>query len=269
MSVASPRPATAVERTALVEVAGVHHRYRNGIEVLSDIRFAIAPGEIVALVGRSGCGKSTLLHIVAGLLKPTAGTVLVDGAKVEAPSPGRVLMFQQPLLFPWLSVEANVALGLRFTRRGKEAPARVAELLRLVELEEFAAHNVQDLSGGQQQRVALARSLAPAPQALLLDEPFSSLDTFTRSTLQRDVRRIARDLGLTVIVVTHDIDEAAIMADRALIMTANPGRIQSEVRLRTENAGSDGFQRARTILTDAYERAAGRQLLAAENNWNN
>jgi NitT/TauT family transport system ATP-binding protein len=269
MSAASSRPTAAAEHRALVEVAGVHHRYRNGIEILSDIHFVIAPGEIVALVGRSGCGKSTLLHIVAGLLKPTTGTVLVDGAHVDAPSPGRVLMFQQPLLFPWLTVAANVALGLRFTGRGREAPARIVELLRLVELEEFAARNVQDLSGGQQQRVALARSLAPAPQALLLDEPFSSLDTFTRSNLQRDVRRIARKFGLTVIVVTHDIDEAAIMADRALIMTAEPGRIQSEVQLRAENGGNDSFQRARTILADAYEKAAGRQLLAAESSWSN
>ncbi|MEI9901782.1 MAG: ATP-binding cassette domain-containing protein [Hyphomicrobium sp.] len=269
MSVASPRPATAAVRPALVEVAGVHHRYRNGIEVLSHIHLAIAPREIVALVGRSGCGKSTLLHILAGLIKPTAGEVQIDGERVAGPSSRRVLMFQQPLLFPWLSVEANVALGLRFTGRARQAPARVAELLRLVELEEFATRNVQDLSGGQQQRVALARSLAPAPQALLLDEPFSSLDTFTRSALQRDVRRIARELGLTVVVVTHDIDEAAAMADRALIMTAAPGRIQSDVVLRAANGGSDGFQRARTILADAYEKAAGRQLLAAESSWNN
>lgn len=254
---------------ALVEVSGVYHRYRNGLEVISDIGFAIASGEIVALIGRSGCGKSTLLHILAGLIKPSIGHVQVDGTIVDGPSPRRVLMFQQPSLFPWLTVEANVALGLRFTGRKKEAPERVDELLQLVELQEFARRNVQDLSGGQQQRVALARSLAPAPQALLLDEPFSSLDIFTRSTLQRDVRRIARSLGLTVIVVTHDIDEAAVMADRALIMSANPGRIQSDVVLRAANATSDGFQRARDILADAYEKAAGRLLLAVESGWNN
>lgn len=269
MSVALPRPPAALNDPALVEVAGVNHHYRNGVEVLSGICFNIAPGEIVALIGRSGCGKSTLLHILAGLIKPTDGEVRVDGAKVEGPSPRRVLMFQQPSLFPWLTVEENVALGLRFTGRRKEAPARVAEFLRLVELQDFSKRNVQDLSGGQQQRVALARSLTPSPQALLLDEPFSSLDTFTRSALQRDVRRIARDLGLTVVVVTHDIDEGAAMADRALIMSANPGRIQSDVVLRTPGTGSDGFQRARAILAEAYEKAAGRQLLAAESSWHN
>lgn len=268
MSVAQPRSAASSGRPTLVEVSGVHHKYRNGLEVIGDIGFAIAPGEIVALIGRSGCGKSTLLHILAGLIKPSSGHVQVDGARVHGPSPSRVLMFQQPSLFPWLTVEANVGLGLRFTGRKKEAPERVAELLQLVELQDFAKRNVQDLSGGQQQRVALARSLAPAPQALLLDEPFSSLDTFTRSNLQRDVRRIARSVGLTVIVVTHDIDEAAIMADRALIMSANPGRIQSDVVLRTTNATSDGFQLARAILADAYEKAAGRQLLAVESGWN-
>ncbi len=268
MSVASPRPANIADLQALVEVTGVHHRYRNGVETLSDIHFAIAPGEIVALVGRSGCGKSTLLHILSGLAKPSIGEVRVDGDRVVGPSPRRVLMFQQPSLFPWLTVEANVGLGLRFTNRGKQAPARVAELLQLVELQDFAKRNVQDLSGGQQQRVALARSLAPSPQVILLDEPFSSLDTFTRSSLQRDVRRISRALGLTVVVVTHDIDEAAAMADRALIMTANPGRIQSEVVLRAVN-DADGFQQARSTLADAYEKAAGRQILAAESSWNN
>lgn len=166
-------------------------------------------------------------------------------------------------------MEENVALGLRFTGRKKQIPERVADLLRLVDLQDFATRNVQELSGGQQQRVALARSLAPAPQALLLDEPFSSLDTFTRSALQRDVRRIARSLGLMAVVVTHDIDEAAIMADRALIMTANPGRIQSDVVLRGANGGPDGFQRARSMLAEAYEKAAGRQLMAVESSWSN
>lgn len=268
MNVVSPRPNSLPASSAFVEVAGIGHRYRNGIDVLSGITFTIAQAEIVALIGRSGCGKSTLLHILAGLAKAEGGEVRVDGGRVEGPSPRRVLMFQQPSLFPWLTVESNVGLGLRFTNRGQQAPARVAELLRLVELQDFAKRNVQDLSGGQQQRVALARSLAPSPQVLLLDEPFSSLDTFTRSSLQRDVRRIARSLGLTVVVVTHDIDEAAAMADRALIMTANPGRIQSEIVLRAVN-DSDGFENARSKLADAYEKAAGRQLLAAESSWNN
>jgi NitT/TauT family transport system ATP-binding protein len=267
MSVATSRSRLISDRSTHIEVAGVHHRYRNGIEVLSDINLSVGAGEIVALIGRSGCGKSTLLHILAGLLRPASGHVWIDGAEVTGPSSRRVLMFQQPSLFPWLSVEANVGLGLRFAGRGKEAPARVGELLLLAELEAFADRNVQDLSGGQQQRVALARSLATSPQALLLDEPFSSLDTFTRAALQRDVRNIARRLGLTVVVVTHDIDEAAAMADRALIMTANPGRIQSEIELRSGGNAPGGFQGARATLADAYEKAAGRQLMAIERSW--
>ena len=162
---------------ASIFVEGITHRYRHAKEnSLEDVSFSIEPGECVALIGRSGCGKSTLLHIVAGLMRPSAGEVRIDGDTVKAPSPRWVMMFQQPSLFPWLTVAANVALGLRFTGRRREAPARVAELLKLVELSELAERNVQDLSGGQQQRAGLARSLALSPEALLLDEPFSSLE---------------------------------------------------------------------------------------------
>jgi ABC-type nitrate/sulfonate/bicarbonate transport system ATPase subunit len=269
MSTPNRRPAEqTVQRGAHIKVSDISHRYRGGADIISNVQFEIEPGELVALIGRSGCGKSTLLHVLAGLIKPTSGEVWIDGVRVSGPSPQRILMFQQPSLFPWLTVAQNVALGLRFTGRSHEARARVAELLRLVELSEFAGRNVQDLSGGQQQRVALARSLAPSPEALLLDEPFSSLDTFTRAGLQRDVRRIARELGLTVVIVTHDIDEAAVVADRALIMAADPGRLQAEVVLRSSQT-TDGFQHARSILAAAYEQAAGRQIVAAASGWTN
>ena len=257
-------------RGASIRVEGITHRYRLAKEnTLEDISFSIEPGECVALIGRSGCGKSTLLHIVAGLMRPTAGEVRIDGDAVKAPSPRWVMMFQQPSLFPWLTVAANVALGLRFTGRMREAPARVLELLKLVELNDFAERNVQDLSGGQQQRVALARSLALSPEALLLDEPFSSLDSFTRSALQRDVRRIARELGLTLIVVTHDVNEAANMADRALIMTASPGRIRHEILIRRagDASGAEGFERARRALIGAYEGAAGLAFADSAEDW--
>ena len=195
--------------------------------------------------------------------------MLIDGATVRHPSPRWVMMFQQPSLFPWASVADNVALGLRFNGRQHEAKKRVAELLELVELGSLADSNVQDLSGGQQQRVALARSLALSPEALLLDEPFSALDTFTRSTMQRDVRRIARELGLTLVLVTHDIDEAAMMADRAFIMAANPGRIRAEVAIRPADAlsGALGFEQARHALIEAYEGAAGLAISARGEDW--
>jgi len=246
--------AAAMLRGAHFNVEGVAHRYRNARGfALEGVSLKVEPQEAVALIGRSGCGKSTLLHIMAGLLRPTQGGVHVDGAAVTGPSPSWVMMFQQPSLFPWMSVAQNVALGLRFTNRQKEAPQRVAEMLELVELTEFADRNVQDLSGGQQQRVALARSLAPAPKALLLDEPFSALDAFTRVSLQRDVRRIAKELGITLVLVTHDINEA-------IVMTANPGRIFCEVNLgggREEAGEGVHLQRTRKALMEAYEAAAG------------
>jgi ABC-type nitrate/sulfonate/bicarbonate transport system ATPase subunit len=257
-------------RGARIEVAGVAHHYRHGrTNVLEDVSLKIEPGECVALIGRSGCGKSTLLHIIAGLTRPTAGAVRIDGELVSGPSPRWVMMFQQPSLFPWLSVAENVSLGFRFAGRARQADQRVAELLRLVELSAFAGRNVQDLSGGQQQRVALARSLALSPEALLLDEPFSALDVFTRGALQRDVRGIARELGITLIVVTHDVNEAAIMADRAFIMTAEPGRIREEIAVREpgEAGGSEGYERAKRLLISAYEGAAGRALADAGDEW--
>jgi ABC-type nitrate/sulfonate/bicarbonate transport system ATPase subunit len=258
------------QRGARIEVLGVGHRYRHGgADVLDGVSFVIEPGECVALIGRSGCGKSTLLHIMAGLVRPTAGEVWIDGAQVSGPSPRWVMMFQQPSLFPWLTVAGNVSLGFRFAGRRAEAPSRVAELLKLVELSDFADRNVQDLSGGQQQRVALARSLALSPDALLLDEPFSSLDVFTRSSQQRAVRRIAREFGVTLIVVTHDVNEAAIMADRAFIMTASPGRIRDQITIREseESPGGEAFDKARRTLVAAYEDAAGLALSEGAGDW--
>lgn len=213
---------------AHILVEHVSHRYRaKGEVVLDDIHIEVQPGEALAMIGRSGCGKSTLLHIMAGLNKPAAGAIWIDGRRVEAPSPRWVMMFQQPSLYPWMSVAENAGIGLRFAgKRKTEIRDRVMDRLTLVGLEDYADANSQDLSGGQQQRVALARSLAMEPELLLLDEPFSALDAFTRASLQRDVRAIAKQLGITLVLVTHDIDEAVLMADRALIMSAKPGRIR-------------------------------------------
>ncbi len=246
---------------AHVAVKALSHAYRrhDGL-VLENMDFEIAPGEIVALLGRSGCGKSTLLHMLAGLSHPSAGEVVINGNTVREPSPKWVMMFQAPSLFPWLTVAQNAALGLKFTRRPKEIATRIPEILDLVDLGAFADRNAQELSGGQQQRVALARSLAPRPEMLLLDEPFSALDAFTRRALQKDVRAIARDLGLTLVLVTHDVPEAVRMADRVLVLKANPGRVAEDIRIELsedDRAGaSDAFQRELDRLMAAYGAAA-------------
>ncbi|CCQ74957.1 ABC transporter ATP-binding protein [Magnetospira sp. QH-2] len=257
---------------AHILIEGLTHRYKaKGDVVLDDINVEIEPGQALAIIGRSGCGKSTLLHLIAGLMKPFEGKIWIDGLHVTDPSPKWIMMFQAPSLFPWMTVKDNVTLGLRFSGRMKMADAKAKELLELVHLEDFAETNVQDLSGGQQQRVALARSLATEPEALLLDEPFSALDAFTRATLQREVRAIAKKLGLTLIFVTHDIDEAAIMADRALIMSANPGRVRGDVtmnlpEIRDRNSAAVKTEKNRLleIFEDTVGQAVGADSSDAE-----
>lgn len=245
-----------------IEVLDVTHRYRHGqLNAIENINFEVESCQTTALVGRSGCGKSTLLNLMAGLLQPSQGEIRIDGEVVKAPSPKWVVMFQQASLYPWMTVRQSVALGLRFIGRKDEAKTRVPELLELVELGDFADRNVQDLSGGQQQRVALARSLAVHPEVLFLDEPFSSLDTFTRSALQRDMRRISSEIGITVVLVTHDISEAAIMADRAIVMSANPGRARSDVTIELSDKdrlqAGPAYEKATAKLQKEFEAVAG------------
>ncbi|MCR8550239.1 ABC transporter ATP-binding protein [Salipiger sp. P9] len=263
---ASAKPASAgirqaVSRGAHLAVMGLGHAYRksDGM-VLDDINFEVRPGEVLALLGRSGCGKSTLLHMLAGLTLPSRGEVVINGNTVTEPSPKWVMMFQAPSLYPWMTVAQNAALGLRFTRRGHEIAKRVPEVLELVDLASFADRNAQELSGGQQQRVALARSLATNPEMLLLDEPFSALDAFTRRSLQRDVRAIARNLGLTLVIVTHDVSEAVRMADRVLVLDANPGRIAEDTEVALDEmqreGGCDRFNAEHVRLMDLYTRVA-------------
>ncbi len=216
-----------------IKVQDLTHRYGSKCPLtFENVNIEAQPGESLVIIGRSGCGKSTLLHIVAGLLQGTSGSLLLDNKLVKAPSPRWVMMFQAPHLFPWMTVERNVGIGLHFAGwPKKEKHERVAEAISLVNLDEYARNNVQDLSGGQEQRVALARSLVMEPELLLLDEPFSALDAFTRTSLQKDVRSIAKELGINLLMVTHDIDEAVLMADRALVMAGAPGRIVHDLNI--------------------------------------
>ena len=241
-----------------IRVEALAHRYGRARPVLDDVSFAVGKGEIVAVVGRSGGGKSTLLQLIAGFARPSVGRIFVAEKPVLAPTPACVLMFQEPSLYPWMNVAENIAIGLDFAGRGGQAEGRVAELLKLVQLEEWADANVQRLSGGQQQRVAFARSLAPEPEVLLLDEPFSGLDPLTRVALQYEVREIARRIGLTVMIVSHDFDEAITLADRVLVLAGRPGRIVGQVAVTIEGTRKREtmeFRRIRAQLADLFHTA--------------
>ena len=206
--------------------------YSNGLHALRGVSFEVTRGECVAIVGPSGCGKSTLLRVLAGLLKPTAGTVTVNDMVVTGPVKGTGLMFQDPALLPWRTVAENIQLPYEL---GAGAPANtthdVNSLVTLVGLEGFEAALPRELSGGMGQRTALARALALHPPLLLMDEPFGALDALTREGLTAQLQTVWQDLDTTVIQVTHNIAEAVFLADRVLVMSARPGHIVGEVRI--------------------------------------
>ncbi|MCC6669480.1 MAG: ABC transporter ATP-binding protein [Planctomycetes bacterium] len=201
---------------------------RGATPALAEVDLTVEEGEVVCLIGPSGCGKSTLLALIAGLEFPDTGRVLVDGVPVTSPGRDRGVMFQEHALFPWLDVLGNVLFGLRL-KPGLDSAARreVAKYyLHMVGLLEFAHAHVHELSGGMKQRVALARSLAPNPRVLLMDEPFASLDALTREQLYADLQRIQQTRRRTVVFVTHDVREAVCLGDRVVVLSPNPGRVR-------------------------------------------
>ncbi|HEX2531076.1 MAG TPA: ABC transporter ATP-binding protein [Burkholderiaceae bacterium] len=203
-----------------------------GLHVIDDFSRDIGEGELVALVGPSGCGKSTLLHIAAGLEKPSAGSVLADGRPVTGPHPERMLMFQENALYPWLTLAQNVALALEFQKVEKrEAHRRACAWLEKVNLQGFERYYPHQVSGGMRQRAALARAFVSHPKVLLLDEPFGALDALTRMTLQDVLRGLIREAHPTVLLVTHDVDEALFLADRILVFSARPATVLQEFHL--------------------------------------
>jgi sulfonate transport system ATP-binding protein len=210
----------------MLELSGVSTRYPNGTRALSGINLDVPPGEILAIVGGSGCGKSTLLRLIAGLDRPTAGSISLEGAVVEGPRAEIGLVFQEPRLMPWLTIEQNVAFGIR-RLPAQERAKRVSEALERVGLATRARHWPRELSGGQAQRAALARALVERPRVLLLDEPFSALDALTRSDLQEHLLDLWAYDRPTLILVTHDIEEALFLADRIAVMQPDPGRIRT------------------------------------------
>jgi len=197
---------------------------------LDHVSLQVDEGEFVCLVGASGCGKTTLLNIIAGLEKPDSGNVLADGKPITSPGRDRLVMFQEPALFPWLDVFGNVLFGLKLkpnlTNKDRRDVAKY--YLELVGLTRFERANIHELSGGMKQRVALARALAPNPRVLLMDEPFAALDALTREQLYGDLQRIWEERKKTIVFVTHNVREAACLGERVLLFSPHPGRIQEE-----------------------------------------
>lgn len=198
---------------------------------LNEVDLTLHSGEFVSLVGPSGCGKSTILRLIAGLIVPTTGNVSVDGKPVTKPSPERGMVFQKPTLFPWLTVEKNIAFSLRMQGKLKGNEDRVHRMLDVIGLDAFKDDYPDQLSGGMAQRVALVRSLINEPDILLLDEPLGALDAFTRMNMQDEILKIWYEKKQLAIMVTHDVDEAIYMGTRVLVMDANPGRIVEDIHI--------------------------------------
>jgi len=242
---------------ALVRVGKV---YPNGVHALDDVNFSVGLGEIVAIVGGSGCGKSTLLRAISGLDTPSRGQVLLDDKPITAPHEKIGIVFQEPRLLPWLSVADNVGFGLEDRPRA-ERQQRVRAALTRVGLADKANMWPRELSGGQAQRVAIARALVPQPEVLLLDEPFSALDAFTRIDLQDHLLDLWTDSRPTLVVVTHDVDEAIVLADRIMVMRPHPGRIFAEIEAglaRPRDRQSADFDRIKRHVLTALDRSLDR-----------
>jgi NitT/TauT family transport system ATP-binding protein len=220
----------------MIGIEGVWKEFAKGerrVLALQDVSLEVAEHEFTAVLGPSGCGKSTLLNMVAGFDAPTRGAVRVAGEDVAAPSPQRAVVFQEPALFPWLSVMENVVFGPK--TQGQPADAyrpRAAQILEQVGLRGFEASYPAELSGGMRQRVGIARVLIMQPQVLLMDEPFGSLDAQTRTLMQELLLQVWERHHQTVLFITHDIEEALLLADRVCIMTARPGRIKKSIEVR-------------------------------------
>jgi NitT/TauT family transport system ATP-binding protein len=219
---------------AALDILDVSHRFDlhgKFLPVLSRISLRVEPGELVSLLGPSGCGKSTLLRMVAGLENPTVGSLLADGEKITGPDPSRVVMFQDPTLYPWRTVRANVSLGLEARGLLRSQGHRVDQALQLVGLTQFANAYPHQLSGGMAQRVSLARALVNDPKLLLLDEPLGKLDSMTRITMQQELVSLWQRTGFTALLVTHDVEEALFMSNRVIVLSGRPAAIKADIQV--------------------------------------
>ena len=217
--------------------------------VLEDINFSMQSGEFVTFVGSSGCGKSTLLRLIAGLDYPSGGRIQVDGSPVEGPGPDRGMVFQKYSLYPWLNAADNVAFGMRLQgMTSADVRNRTAYFLEVVGLQDAATKLPRELSGGMQQRVAIARALATNPSVLLLDEPFGALDLQNRETMQEFLLQLWQRTGLTVLLITHDVEEALVLAQRVHVLAPNPGRIIRSLDVTLDKSDLDQLRLSAEFL---------------------
>lgn len=251
--------------SVLLEIANLNKRFEsnNGvIQALSNIRFSVKEGEFVTIIGPSGCGKSTLLRILAGLDTTHDGKVELAGRIIDSPGIDKGVVFQEPRLFPWLTVERNIAADLSLHSR--EVRAKVDELIELVRMQGFEKAYPRELSGGMAQRVAIARALLRNPKVLLLDEPFGALDAFTRAHMQEVLLNIWRTNRTTMILVTHDIDEAVFLANRIIILKPRPGEISDIVHVDLpfpRKKASTSFQEFRFKVLSQFEKIDSLELI--------
>jgi NitT/TauT family transport system ATP-binding protein len=253
-----PEPAV---RQSKLAVRGISKSFVSArgerIRALNDITFDVAPGEFVCLIGPSGCGKSSLLNLVAGLERPDAGEVLIDGKRVAHPGPDRAVLFQEPALFPWLSVLGNVEFALELVGVSRsERGERAMDWLRKVHLSRFAHAQPHELSGGMRQRVALARALAAQPDVLLGDEPFGALDAQSRELLQGELQQVWTETRKTFLFVTHNVREAVFLADRVIVMSARPGTLLAEYRITAPRPRSFEDVLLTNVVVDVHDNLA-------------
>jgi len=240
-----------------ITIKDVHKKFPNtdpskeDIVALNGFSLDIKPGSFVSLIGPSGCGKSTLLRIIGGLDKATSGELFIDGKEIRKPGSDRGFAFQGSNLFPWLTVEKNIAFGLKARHIYKEQKASVQEFIKLVGLEGFEKSFPHQLSGGMQQRASLARALVGHPSVLLLDEPLGALDAFTRMNLQDEIIDIWKKHNMTMVMVTHDVDEAIYMSDQVVVMSARPSKVEAIIDIdlpRPRARAQDTFQEYRSKI---------------------
>jgi sulfonate transport system ATP-binding protein len=241
----------------MLTIDGISKTYADGTEALRSVSLELAPGAITAVIGGSGCGKTTLLRLVAGLDRPSGGSIAVDGERIAAPHPAVGIVFQEPRLFPWLRVQENAGFGIAHLDAG-ERKARVDAALARVGLSDYATRWPRELSGGQQQRVALTRALIARPKVLLLDEPFSALDAFTRASLHDHLLALWETSKPAILIVTHDVDEAVALGSRLVVMSPRPGQIFETIDVslgRPRDRRSEAFDALKRKVLASLDRS--------------